>query len=161
MNNVLPRVRQLRGSNAAVPFVAVCKEIAPVADAAEDHGPKGLGVGDFQYKYFGGNDMVLDAQRLFYKAMGNRKFTFKFKSPWYKPWALFKEIRGALAALKAKGVTGNLRGIKGSYTAIQGGVIVVGPSEQGVTYVHFEEGDPDVDMPCDDIVRGVEEMEFF
>lgn len=157
MNGVMPKVRAMSGAKASVPFFAICKEIAPVPDAAEDHGDQGLGVGDFQYKYFGGNRMFMDEKRAFYEAMGNRMFAFKFKNPLWKFWAVFGEIKEGMAKLKEKGVEGNMRGIKGKHTMLQGGVIVVGPGYQGVLYVHREEGDPE-GMPCDAIVTAVANM---
>jgi len=156
MQHTLPRVRALSGKQGEVPFIAVCKEIAPIKGVKEDSGPKGLGVGEFQYKYFGGNDMYLDEERGMYKAMGSRNFKFNFKAPWYKPWAIWAEIQEGLKKLKEKGIEGNLRG----EGFIQGGVLVVGPGEEGVLYAHFEDNDPDVGMPCDAIVDGVGKMEF-
>lgn len=149
-------MQKLSGAQAEVPLVAVVREVAPTAKVKEDAGPKGLGVGEFQYRYFAGKPVYWDEDWGFVKAMGNRKWKLNLKAPWYKPWAIWKEITGALAALKDKGVEGNLVG--DGFT--QGGVLCIGPGEQGVTYAHFEEGDPDVGMPADAIVRGVEAFKF-
>jgi len=158
----MPKVRALDGKFAHVPFIAICKEIAPVADAEEDHGPKGLGVGDFQHKYFGGNDMYLDADCGFYKAMGGRTFSFGkvFKSPWWKPWAIWRELQEGSERLKKRGVEGNMRGIKSKASMLQGGVLVIGPEGQGVTFAHFEENDANVVYPTEEIIEGVKRMHF-
>uniref|UniRef100_A0A6V0KCY1 Peroxiredoxin-like 2A n=1 Tax=Zooxanthella nutricula TaxID=1333877 RepID=A0A6V0KCY1_9DINO len=157
MNNVLPKVEALAdGKKSKVPFVAVVREVAPTKSVKEDAGAKGLGVGEYQHRYFGGRPVYWDEDQKFVEAMGNRRISLKFKAPWWKPWALWKEITEGLKKLKDKGVEGNLVGDG----LIQGGVLVVGPGDQGVTFAHFEENDPDVGMPADDIVAGVERFTF-
>mmetsp|Transcript_54386 Transcript_54386/g.170926 ORF Transcript_54386/g.170926 Transcript_54386/m.170926 type:complete len:157 (-) Transcript_54386:58-528(-) len=152
MNSVLPRVQKLGGSKGEVPFVAVVREVAPNARVKLDAGPKGLGLGEFQSKYFDGRPVYWDEEQLFVKEMGDRKIQFRFKNPWWKPWAIWGEIQEGLKKLKDKGVEGNLVGDG----LTQGGVLCIGPGDQGVTYAHFEENDPDIGMPADDIVKGVE-----
>mmetsp|Transcript_110558 Transcript_110558/g.323481 ORF Transcript_110558/g.323481 Transcript_110558/m.323481 type:complete len:157 (-) Transcript_110558:35-505(-) len=154
MNTVLPRVQELSGAKGKVPFVAVVREVAPTKKVKEDAGPQGLGVGEFQTKYFGGKPVYWDEEQLFVKEMGDRKIKFKFKAPWWKPWAIWGEIQEGLKKLKDKGVEGNFVG--DGFT--QGGVLCIGPGTQGVTYAHFEENDPDVGMPADDIVKGVDQF---
>jgi len=143
---------------ADVPFIAVVREVAPVKGVAEDHGEKGLGVGDYQYKYFDGNKVYLDKEWGFVKAMGNRKLSFgkMFKTPLWKFWAVWGEIKDGMKKMSAKGVEGNLLGDG----MTQGGVLVIGPGSQGVVYAHFEENKPEVGMPDDDIVKAVESMSF-
>mmetsp|Transcript_54525 Transcript_54525/g.151258 ORF Transcript_54525/g.151258 Transcript_54525/m.151258 type:complete len:157 (-) Transcript_54525:107-577(-) len=151
MNSVLPRIRELSGAQGQVPFFAVVREVAPNKRVKEDAGPKGLGLGEFQTKYFGGNPVYWDEDQLFVKEMGNRGIKFNFKAPWWQPWAIWGEIQEGLKKLKDKGVEGNMVGDG----LIQGGVLCIGPGDQGVTYAHFEENDPDVGMPADAIVNGV------
>jgi len=154
MNNVLPKVRELDGKLGEVPFVAVVREVAPTKSVKEDGGKGGLGVGEFQLKYFDGNPVYWDEEQGFVKAMGNRRISFKFKAPWWKPWAIWGEITSGLKKLKDKGIEGNLVGDG----LTQGGVLCIGPGKQGVTYAHFEENDPDVGMPSSDILDGVKKF---
>ncbi|CAK0807480.1 unnamed protein product [Prorocentrum cordatum] len=157
MENVLPRVEALdRAEARRVPFIAVVREVAPTAKVPEDGGEKGLGVGEFQARYFQGRPVYWDEGQGFVKAMGSRKIKLKFKSPWWNPIGLFREVTEGLKKLKEKGVEGNLVGDG----MIQGGVLCIGPKGQGVTYAHFEENDPDVGMPADSIVDGVAKFEF-
>mmetsp|Transcript_48014 Transcript_48014/g.109223 ORF Transcript_48014/g.109223 Transcript_48014/m.109223 type:complete len:158 (+) Transcript_48014:89-562(+) len=157
MNTVLPRMQKLDDANAReVPFVAVVREVAPTAKVKEDAGPNGLGVGEFQYRYFGGRPVYWDEGQGFVKAMGSRSLKLKFKSPWWKPWAIWKEITEGLKKLKDKGVEGNMVGDG----MTSGGVICIGPGQQGVTYAHYEENDPDVGMPAEAIVSGVRAFKF-
>lgn len=157
MNKVVPRIEALVDvKKSKVPFVAVVREVAPTKSVKEDAGPRGLGVGEFQHTYFLGKPIYWDEEQKFVKAMGNRRISFKFKAPWWKPWALWSEITTALKKLKDKGVEGNLVGDG----IIMGGVIVVGPGKQGITFAHFEENDPDIGMPVDEIVSGVERFQF-
>lgn len=156
MNNVLPEVRELKGQSGEVPFVAVVREVAPTKKVKEDAGKGGLGVGEFQLKYFGGNPVYWDEEQGFVKEMGNRKLKLKFEAPWWKPWAIWGEIKEGLKKLKDKGIEGNMAGE--GFTL--GGVICIGPGQQGVTYAHFEENDPDVKMPTADILDGVKKFSF-
>lgn len=156
MNSVLPQVRKLNGDQGRVPFVAVVREVAPTESVPEDDGPEGLGVGEYQRKYFDGNPVYWDEDQRFVKEMGNRQIQFKFKAPWWQPWAIWSEIQDGLQKLQDKGVDGNMKGDG----LIQGGVICVGPGSQGVTFTHFEENDLDVGMPADAIVNGVRSFEF-
>lgn len=152
MNNVQPQIRKLSGAKGEVPIVAVVREVAPNSRVKEDTGPKGLGLGEFQTKYFEGQPVYWDEDQAFVKEMGNRMIKFKFKAPWWKPWAIWGEIQEGLKKLKDKGVEGNFVGDG----VTLGGVLCIGPGDQGVTYAHFEENDPDVGMPAEDIIKGVE-----
>lgn len=157
MNTLQPRIDALSDSKKKqVPIVAIVREVAPTKSVKEDAGPKGLGVGEFQQKYFGGRPVYWDKDQLFVKAMGSRTLKFKFKNPWYKPWAVWKEITQGMKAFKDKGVEGNLVG--DGWTL--GGVIVVGPGDQGVTHAFYDENEPGAGIPFDELVAAVEKFSF-
>lgn len=155
MSSVVPRVRKLSGAQGDVPFIAVVREVAPTKTVKEDGGAKGLGLGEFQLKYFGGNPTYWDETQSFVKEMGSRPWKLNLKATWYKPWEIWSEITGGLKKLKDKGVEGNFVGDG----LIEGGVVVIGPGDQGVTFVHFEQTGVK-EMPADAIVQAVESFKF-
>ena len=57
----------------------IIKEVAPIKGVATD---EGLGVDEFQSKYFGGYPVYLDTDKVFYALLGNRGLLSQSWSSW-------------------------------------------------------------------------------
>lgn len=115
-----------------VPLVGIIKEVAPSGKVMTD---EKLGVGEFQNKYFGGNTLYLDEELKFYKALGERKISLPSWNP-CALWTMYKLVSGRMAQ---KEISGNFAG----EGLTLGGVLVIGPGDQGVLYEYLEESGAD------------------
>ena len=106
-------------------FVAVIKEVAPVAGAATD---AELGVEQFEEKYLGShNPIYMDVNKEFYKALGSKSLLSQPLHTW-NPFRLYSDFRSLGQRLSQAKAEGNLKG-EGK---IQGGIFIVS-KDKGVT----------------------------
>jgi len=86
-----------------------------------------LGVEEFRSQFFADGPIYLDSERNFFKLLGDRWLGL---TGFFMP-SVWSNIQRA----KAKGIEGNMEG-EGK---LLGGLLVVGPNDQGVLFVHREE----------------------
>ena len=91
-----------------------------------------LGVGEFVSTYFKGGEVFLDSEQDFYKALGSRAIKINTKNP----IRIAKDIFSIQKRMKAKGISGNLRGD----AVLLGGVMVVNKGGP-VSWISYEDGD--------------------
>lgn len=136
------------GEYTGAQLIGVIKEVAPVSGAETD---EILGVGEFQHKYFLDYPVYMDAERKFYALFGNKSLLAQPLHSW-NPFTLYSDFQTLGARLKAKGVTGNLKG----EGLLKGGVMIVSAAK-GVQYIH-EEMTGHV-MPYDDFKAALDGLE--
>jgi len=86
-----------------------------------------LGVAEFRKEYFQNNPVYLDPQRQFFTLLGNRWLGL---SGFFDP-SVWKNVYRA----RAKNVSGNMEG----EGRLLGGVLVIGPHDQGIVFEYHEE----------------------
>ena len=110
----------------SVKFVAVIKEVAPVAGAATD---AELGVEQFEVKYLGSNNPIyMDINKEFYKALGSKSLLSQPLHTW-NPFRLYSDFRSMSQRLSEAKAEGNLKG----EGITQGGIFIVS-KEKGVNH---------------------------
>lgn len=114
---------RLKAADSSLSFrlLGVVKE---VSTAPDDY----LGLDKFR-DYFPGGEIFFDEEMSFYSLLGKGSFRSMGLGSLFS-WSMIKKYQ----TIGSKGMTGNLRGDG----KIQGGVIVVGPGDQGVLYEHQE-----------------------
>eukprot|EP01032_Pedospumella_encystans_P012656 gene12656-14628_t len=90
------------------------------------------GVIDFQTKYFNLNELYLDQNRGFYKALGSKSLLSQPLHSW-NPITLYKDFKKLMGRMKEKNIEGNMVG-EGT---IKGGLYVISPTD-GIVYTHDE-----------------------
>jgi hypothetical protein len=105
------------------------------------------GVIKFSEKYFNGNEIFIDQEKLFYKELGSQKLSI----PSWNPITLYKQYQALKERMKLKKIGGNLVG----EGILKGGLFVISPTE-GVVFRHQEEtGTP---MPYAEIEQVVAKL---
>jgi len=112
----------------SLPLLGVIKEVAPTAKVKTD---EELGVTAFQKEYFNDSPLYLDAELSFYKALGSRNLSPFWTWNPFKLWKSFKQMN---ARIKEKNIEGNMAG----EGVTLGGVLVLGPGEQGIVHTYLE-----------------------
>lgn len=120
--------------------------MAPVSGAQTD---AELGVGEFQSSYFLDYPVYMDSKKEFYSYLGNKSLLGQPLSSW-NPFKLYSDFTALSARLKAKEVSGNLKG----EGLLKGGIIITHPT-RGVVYTHQEMTGSE--MPYDEIIAAYAE----
>lgn len=108
------------------------------------------GLLEFQTKYFNNNELYLDSNKEFYKALGNKSLLSQPWSSW-NPFTLYGDFNKLMARMKEKKIEGNLKG----EGLLKGGLIIVSPTK-GIVYKHEES--TGIAMPYAEIEKVITEL---
>mmetsp|Transcript_10219 Transcript_10219/g.12399 ORF Transcript_10219/g.12399 Transcript_10219/m.12399 type:complete len:158 (-) Transcript_10219:339-812(-) len=134
-------------SLSKIPLFGVVKEIA--SNSKDDIK---LGVHDFHSNYFENRPLYLDHEKNFYALLGNRKLKIPFSSL-LTPIKSYNDYKTLGNRLKNKNIEGNMNG----EGFLQGGVIIIGPGDDGEIIYKYEE-ETGSELPLDEIEKGIYQL---